>query len=78
MPGNCGSGESTGTGIILSRDVTVTDGEGMVVICGGRGIGAKLNLQEAWQDNRYNKGPSVPPLCRFVPCGGRKWVLVDK
>jgi hypothetical protein len=34
------------------------------------------NLQEAWLDNRCNKSPIVAPLCRFVPHGGRKWVLV--
>jgi hypothetical protein len=41
VQGHCGSGGSTGAGVRLSRDVTVTGGEWMIVIRGGRGTGAR-------------------------------------
>jgi hypothetical protein len=36
VQGHCGSGRSTGARVILSRDVTITEEEGMVIIHGGR------------------------------------------
>jgi hypothetical protein len=40
VQGHCGSGGSTGAGVRLSRDVTVTGGEWMIVIRGEKGTGA--------------------------------------
>jgi hypothetical protein len=41
VQGHCGSGGSTGAGVRLSGDVTVTGGKGRVVTRGGRGTGAR-------------------------------------
>jgi hypothetical protein len=42
----------------------------------GRGIGLELHPQELQLVNIYNRSLSMALLCKFVPHGGRKQVLV--